>query len=86
MVKVVAQGLVYICASMFHGLGNTMPLTCFVVLVAPVIAPPLWTELRIEQVWQWLVASHPGAGDRESWAAASGVLAAPSTRDLTGAT
>lgn len=58
----VAQGLVYVCSSMFQGLGNTLPSLIsssarFVVLCICAIWLSLQPTFSIEQVWYVLIAT-----------------------------
>lgn len=58
----VAQGLVYVCGSMFQALGNTVPALAssavrFVVFCVLVVWLSLQPEFHIEQVWYVLIAS-----------------------------
>jgi putative MATE family efflux protein len=58
----VAQGLVYVCKTMFQGLGNTRPslitsILFFVVFTVPAVWLSALPGFTIEQVWQVFLAS-----------------------------
>lgn len=58
----VAQGLVYTCANMFQGLGNTVPSLIsatarFVVFAAPAAWASQQAGFQINQIWYLLATS-----------------------------
>lgn len=60
--NLVAQGVIFVCSSMFQGLGNTRPvLLSSLVRLVTYAAPIIWLssrpDFRIEQVWYLSIAS-----------------------------
>jgi Na+-driven multidrug efflux pump len=60
--NLVAQGLIFVCSSMFQGLGNTRPaLLSSVARLVTYAVPTIWLstrpDFRIEQVWYLSIAT-----------------------------
>ncbi len=60
--NLVAQGVIFVCSSMFQGLGNTRPVLLssgarLITYALPLIWLSGRPELRIEQVWYLSIAT-----------------------------
>jgi Na+-driven multidrug efflux pump len=60
--NLVAQGLIFACSSVFHGLGNTRPqLISSTVRLITYVIPTLWLSarsgFRVEQIWYLSIAT-----------------------------